>query len=78
MNRWQITIEAWPHSTGKGHELDQQAAGDREQYFYVDALNIEDAMRLAHCFQAGIAANPAVWLAPIMGVHRYKSTASPA
>ena len=69
MNRWRITIEAWPHSTGNGAEADQKAAGDRERYFYVDADDIEHAMKMARCFAEGMRANPAVWMAPIMGVH---------
>jgi hypothetical protein len=69
MYRWRITIVVWPHSTGKGREADQEAAGDREQEFWVDALDIEDAMRMARCFAEGLERNPAVWQAPIMGVH---------
>jgi len=73
--RWRITIEAWPHSTGKGQEEDQKAAGDRERYFYVDAEDIADAMKMARCFAEGMKANPAVWMAPIMGVHVDRSRA---
>lgn len=69
MKRWRITIEAWPHSTGAGQEADQKAAGDREHYFYVDAENIRDAMKMAECFAQGMERNPAVWKAPILGVH---------
>lgn len=29
MTRWQIRIEAWPHSTGNGAAADQAAAGER-------------------------------------------------
>ncbi len=73
MLRWRITIEAWPHSTGAGQEADQKAAGDRTHYFYVDAEDIRDAMRMAECFAEGMKRNPAVWMAPIMGVHVYRS-----
>ena len=69
MNRWRIIIEACPHSTGAGQEADQKMAGDRERYFYVDADDIREAMKMAHCFAQGIETNPAVWRAPITGVH---------
>jgi hypothetical protein len=69
MNRWRITIEAWPHSTGNGQEADQKAAGDREHYFYVDADDIGAAMKMARCYAEGMERNPAVWRPPITGVH---------
>ena len=79
MERWRITIRAWPHSTGNGQEADQKAAGDPEHYFYVDANNIREAMKMAECFAHGMERNPAVWQAPIMGVHVYpRSSAEPA
>lgn len=68
--RWRIAIEVWPHSSGKGQEADQKTAGDRELYFYADAEDIDAAIRCARCFAEGIRANPAVWMAPIVGVHR--------
>ena len=70
--RWQIRIEAWPHSTGKGADMDQRAAGDREVYFYVSADDIDEAARMARCFAAGMEHNPAVWRAPITGIAVYK------
>jgi hypothetical protein len=72
MNRWRITIEAWPHSTGAGKDADQKTAGERTNYFYVDANDITEAMKMARCFQEGMLRNPAVWEAPIMGVHVYR------
>jgi hypothetical protein len=69
MHRWRIIIEAWPHSTGAGQEADQKAAGERESYFYVSANDIGEAMRMAQCFAEGIKHNPAVWEAPITGIH---------
>lgn len=69
MNRWRIIIESWPHSTGKGQDADQKAAGEREVYFYVDADDIRDAMKMARCFAEGMECNPAVWRAPITAVH---------
>ncbi|MDB5412107.1 MAG: hypothetical protein JWR10_442 [Rubritepida sp.] len=68
MNRWRITIQAWPYSTGSGAATDQKAAGEREQNFYVDASDIRLAMKMAECIASGIEANPAVWQAPIVGV----------
>lgn len=69
MNRWRITIEACPHSTGNGADADQKAAGDRVHYFYTDANDIDEAMVRARCFAEGMKCNPAVWMAPILGVH---------
>lgn len=71
MRRWRITVEAWPFSTGKGRDADQKAAGDRTHYFYVNADDIEEAMKMARCFSEGMKRNPAVWMAPIFGVHVY-------
>lgn len=76
MDRWRITIEVWPHSTGAGQEADQKAAGDRTNYFYVDAQDIADAMKMARCYAEGLERNPAVWRAPIRGVHVYPGTSS--
>lgn len=69
MKRWRITIEVWPHSTGGGKEADQKAAGDSPRYFYVDAEDFEAVCLMARCFAEGIRTNPAVWHAPIRGVH---------
>lgn len=73
--RWRIAIETWPHSTGNGQENDRKAAGaeDGERYFYVDAEDVTDALKLAQAIAMGIEAHPAVWKAPIYGVHRYDS-----
>jgi hypothetical protein len=68
--RWRITIEVWPHSTGKGAAADRQAAGEREQYFYADARDVDEAFGMARCFEEGVCANPAVRGAQILGVHR--------
>lgn len=73
LHRWRITIEVWPHSTGKGVDADQKAAGDREHYFYADATDIDAALRMARCFVAGIQTNPMVWQAQIFGVHRMQN-----
>ena len=67
--RWKIAIEAWPHATGKGAEADQAAAGERTNYFYVDAEEIAEAVTMARCFAEGMMRNPMVWQAPIVGVH---------
>jgi hypothetical protein len=72
--RWRITIATWPHSTGNGKEADRKAAGvmDGDRYFYVEAEEFRDAVKMAECYSEGIASHPAVWRAPIMGVHRYE------
>lgn len=69
MRRWRIAIEARPHSTGNGNEADQKLAGDRIAYFYVDAGDISDAVKMARCFSQGMQHNPMVWEAVIVGVH---------
>jgi len=47
-------------------------AGERAHYFYVDAEDIGEAMKMARCFAEGMERNPAVWRAPIYGVHVYR------
>ncbi|MBX9593287.1 MAG: hypothetical protein K2X46_02905 [Roseomonas sp.] len=69
MMRWRITIQQWPFSTGASQAKDQAAAGDRELYFYVTAQSFAEAVKMAKCFQEGVQRNPAVWQAPIYGVH---------
>lgn len=73
MWNWNITIEAWPYSTGNGADADQKAAGDREQCYYVSAESIAEAITLARCIVDGIQSNPAVWQAPITGITRVKN-----
>ena len=68
--RWHITIEAWPHSTGKGQDVDQAAAGERVQFYYVDAHCIKDALGYAACIAQGMESNPMVWQAPITATRR--------
>lgn len=68
--RWHVRFEVVPHSTGRGEEVDQAAAGARLQCFYIDAKNAHDAIRLADCIGYGLLANPAVWCATIISVTR--------
>jgi hypothetical protein len=68
MQRWLVTIEAWPHSTGKGQDADQKAAGDRVQKFAVRAGDMEDALQAADYIAQGMRTNPMVWRAPITGI----------
>ena len=70
--RWRITIAVYPHSTGNGQDADRKAAGaeDGDRYFYIDADNFRDAAKMAGCYSEAIKSHPAVWEAPIMGVHR--------
>lgn len=68
--KWLITIEAWPHSSGKGSVIDQEAAGERSRNYIVEAEIIQDALKLAEAIRWGILSNPAVWKAPIMGIAR--------
>jgi hypothetical protein len=70
--QWRATIAIFPHSTGSGQEADRKAAGaeEGERYFYYEAQEFRDAVKMAECFASGIKSHPAVWDAPIMGVHR--------
>ena len=72
--RWRIIIAVWPHSTGNGRESDLEAAGvkDGDLYFYVDAEDFAEAAKMAHCYSEGVRSHPAVWKAPIKGVHGYE------
>ena len=72
--RWRIIIAVYPHSTDKGQDADKKAAGaeDGDKYFYVNAGDFDDVVKMARCFSEGIESHPAVWKAPIMGVHRYE------
>lgn len=73
MYRWHITIEAWPHSTGKSAAIDQAAAGERTQSYYIVADDIGSALKFANCIVDGMISNPACWKAPITGITRVKS-----
>lgn len=68
--RWEITIEAWPYSTGKGADNDQKAAGERVRRFYVYAEDMREAYKLAQAYSEGVRSHDAVWEAPIMGIMR--------
>jgi hypothetical protein len=70
--RWQITIEAWPHSTGKGQTVDQAAAGERAQLYEANAHDMKQALIYAEHIVRGIEANPMVWQAPIMSIVRVR------
>ena len=70
--RWRITIVIYPHSTGNGQEADRKAAGTDggDHYFYVDAEDFKEAVKMASCYVAALQSHPAVWQTHIMGVHR--------
>jgi hypothetical protein len=74
MRLWIVTIEAWPHSTGNGNEIDQAAAGDRIKSYPVRAEDMADAFRMAEAIAMGVRANPAVWRAPITAIIADTST----
>ena len=62
MDKWRITIEAWPHSTGQGADKDQLQAGKRRQHFVVEATDHGDAVKLGEHIAQGMRTNPMVWL----------------
>lgn len=73
MMRWEITIEAWPHSTGKGQDEDQKACGARSQEFYTRAETIDDALVHANIFATGMVTNPRMWQARVMSIRRVEA-----
>lgn len=69
-DRWMVTIEAWPHSTGNGHEADQKAAGPLKNDFAVRALDMGAAFEAAEHIAMGMRVNPMIWRAPIVAIVR--------
>lgn len=57
--RWKITVNVWPHSTGRGQDIDQAAAGAREQSFTIDGDEFAAAYKAAKFIVVGIEASPA-------------------
>lgn len=70
MNRWLVKMDVWPHQTGSGQEVDQEACGPREQSCEVQCHTITEAAKLGELFARGICTNPRVWQAPIMSIAR--------
>lgn len=68
MDRWKITIEAWPFSG-----VSQERAGARSTDFVVHALDAKEAFEAAENIAMGIRVNPAVWRAPITAVVKVKA-----
>lgn len=67
-DRWLVTIEACPHSTGNGADADQKAAGLRYQNFAVRAEGMAAALEIAEAIAQGMRTNPMVWRAPIVAI----------
>lgn len=61
MNLYEADIEVWPHSTGRGREVDQQQAGQRHQKYEVKANSFEDALATVNAVIVGVKQNPLVW-----------------
>jgi hypothetical protein len=68
MSLWRAEIQAWPHSTGAGQDVDQDACGPRRHSIDITADTIDGAVRQAKLFAAGVCTNPRVWQAPIYKV----------
>jgi len=68
MNVYEVVIEVWPHSTGRGAEVDQKQAGAREQRFQVKADDIRGAMVMAETICLGLRQNPIVYITPIKSI----------
>lgn len=67
---WNIEIEAWPHSTGEGQEVDQKACGKRVHCFKHFGSEFEDAFKAAQLIAEGMLTNPRMWQAPIKSIVR--------
>lgn len=75
-NKWFVAIEAWPHSSGRGQEVDQATVGPREQHFVVKAVGMSDALEGAELIAVGMRTNPMVWRAPIVQIRQIKEGGS--
>jgi hypothetical protein len=65
--RWKATIQCWAYSTGKGADVDQKNAGDRERVVDLGhCADINEAMGKATLFRRGMETSPHVWQAPII------------
>lgn len=69
-DRWLIRIKAWPHSTGRGQEIDQAQAGEPESTFVVKANDMKEALKCGELIVMGMRTNPIVWLAPITEIRQ--------
>jgi hypothetical protein len=70
MHRWVVTVQVWPHSTGRGFHVDQIQAGSREWEFEVEGAGMADALRNAELIVMGIKTNPIVWEVPIKKIEQ--------
>lgn len=71
-DRWKVTIDRWPYSTGKGQDVDQLNAGERTSVFEVRATDISEALVKAKLYQQGIESSPHVWQAPISKIEQVR------
>jgi hypothetical protein len=74
MSVYEVVIEVWPHSTGRGSEVDQKQAGAREQRFQVRADDMRAAMVVAETICVGLKQNPIVYMTPIKSIGQMSST----
>lgn len=70
MITWRGEVHVWPHSTGRGKSVDEEAVGGRVRTIEVKAETIEQALNLVQLYREGIRTNPMVWQAPIFKVER--------
>lgn len=66
--QYKITIEAWPHSTGRGQAQDQKDAGPHTQEYTVGADSMRHACGIADQLARAVERNPMVWQAPIRSI----------
>jgi len=63
MSLYKVQITVWPHSTGRGKDIDQKQAGAQKQEYEVRAEGIYDALQISETICLGITQNPIVWQA---------------
>jgi hypothetical protein len=74
MSFYEVVIEMWPHSTGRGADVDQKQAGARETRFQVRADDMKSAMTVAETLCLGMQQNPMVWQTPIKSIGQMSSS----
>lgn len=66
-DRWKAKILCWPYSTGKGSDVDQKNAGERERVVDLGSCaSVGEALDKALLFKRGMEDSPHVWQAPIV------------
>ena len=67
-DHWEVKIQQWPHSTGRGSKTDQEQAGARELVFHIRADDMKSAMNVATIICIGLKQNPIIYKTPIQSI----------